>query len=160
MKYDKIRYASPLGTLILVADQEHLLEIRMTDEETDVPDVSSSIPLQETVHWLNDYFSGNMPSPETLQLHPDGTSFRQEVWAYLLQIPYGQTVTYGQLAAMIARNRGIRRMSAQAVGQAVAANPIPIIIPCHRVVGAKGDLVGYSCGLTRKLWLLTHEKQK
>lgn len=160
MKHCKTRYDSPLGPLILVADHDYLLEIQMENENAETACDVSPPPIQRTVCWLNDYFAGNAPSTEALQIRPSGTPFQQEVWDHLRQIPYGQTVTYGQIAADIAKHRGIRRMSAQAVGQAVGANPIPIVIPCHRVVGSNSELTGYSGGLARKQWLLTHETQK
>ena len=86
-----------------------------------------------------------------------GTAFRKEVWQLLLQIPYGQTTTYGELAAQLAAHNGLKRMSAQAVGGAVGHNPISIIVPCHRVVGAGGSLTGYAGGLAKKLALLKLE---
>ena len=160
MEHFKYKYPSPLGTLILIADQEHLLEIQMTDDNVCTASEPMPAPLENTVRWLDDYFAGKTPSPHALSVHLPGTAFQQEVWSYLPQIPYGQTVTYGEIAAKIAAKRGIRRMSAQAVGQAVGANPIPVVIPCHRVVGASGALVGYACGLERKQWLLNFERKK
>ena len=106
--------------------------------------------------WLNVYFSGREPD-FTPKLHLIGSDFRQAVWALLLQIPYGQTVTYGQLAARLAAERGLARMSAQAVGGAVGRNRISLIIPCHRVLGADGSLTGYAGGLDRKAKLLALE---
>ena len=93
----------------------------------------------------------------TPPLHPIGSDFRQEVWALLLQIPYGKTTTYGALANQLAEKHGQRRMSAQAVGGAVGHNAISIIIPCHRVVGADGSLTGYAGGLDTKARLLAGE---
>ena len=90
-------------------------------------------------------------------LHPIGSDFRQEVWALLLQIPYGQTTTYGALAARLAAKHGTAHLSAQAVGGAVGHNPISLIIPCHRVVGASGSLIGYAGGVERKIQLLKLE---
>ena len=113
--------------------------------------------LLETTHWLDIYFSGEVPG-FLPPLHPVGTAFRQAVWQILLEIPYGQTATYGGLAARLARERGIPRMSAQAIGGAVGHNPIALIIPCHRVVGADGSLTGYAGGLDRKRKLLELEK--
>ena len=160
MKHCKTRYDSPLGPLILVADHEHLLEIQLEDNNPNTVLDPPTPPIQKTILWLNDYFAGKVPSPEALQIRLGGPAFQQEVWDCLRQIPYGQTVTYGQIAADIAKHRGIRRMSAQAVGQAVGANSIPIVIPCHRVVGSNGELIGYSSGLVRKQWLLMHEAIK
>ena len=109
------------------------------------------------VEWLERYFAGKKPSPEDLPLRPEGTVFRQMVWRELLHIPYGQVTTYGSLAKAVARKMGRETMSAQAVGQAVGHNPISIIIPCHRVVGANGSLTGYAGGLDRKIRLLELE---
>ena len=160
MEHFEYRYASPLGTLILITSRDHLLEIQMTDEKVCNMCEAAAVPLQKTIRWLDDYFAGKTPSPDSLPLQLQGTAFQEEVWSYLPQIPYGQTVTYGDIAAKIAEKRGIKRMSAQAVGQAVGANPIPIVIPCHRVVGANGTLVGYACGIDRKQWLLNFEAKK
>lgn len=113
--------------------------------------------LRETRRWLDVYFSGRQPG-FTPPHRIDGlTPFRQAVLAALLAIPFGATVTYGELAAALARERGIARMSAQAVGGAVGWNPLCLIVPCHRVVGAGGRLVGYGGGLGNKAALLTHE---
>ena len=112
--------------------------------------------LEETKRWLDIYFAGR--EPDFLPpLHLAGSPFRQEVWALLRQIPYGETTTYRALAEAVARKRGLRRMSAQAVGGAVGHNPISIIVPCHRVVGSDGSLTGYAGGLERKVQLLRLE---
>ena len=112
--------------------------------------------LEETKRWLDIYFAGR--EPDFLPpLHLAGSPFRQEVWALLRQIPYGETTTYRALAEAVARKRGLRQMSAQAVGGAVGHNPISIIVPCHRVVGQTGSLTGYAGGIDRKLKLLTLE---
>ena len=110
-----------------------------------------------TKGWLNRYFDGKKPQISELPLAPIGGEFRQIVWKMLTEIPYGEVVTYGELAQKIAKQRGIERMSAQAVGGAVGRNPISIIIPCHRVVGANGNLTGFSGGIPMKLQLLQHE---
>ena len=107
-------------------------------------------PLTEAKRWLDVYFSGKMPDFMP-PLHPIGSDFRQEVWALLLQIPYGQTTTYGALAARLAAKHGTARLSA------VGHNPISLIIPCHRVVGASGSLIGYAGGVERKIQLLKLE---
>lgn len=159
MQYRTTRYDSPLGTLILTGNNEYLLRIEITDGAIGETSTQLSIPLQKTIYWLDAYFAGRQPSPAALPLQLRGSAFQQEVWDLLAEIPYGQTVTYGDIAAKIAEKRGITRMSAQAVGQAVGANPIPIIIPCHRVVGASRQLVGYACGLDRKKWLLDFEQK-
>ena len=110
-----------------------------------------------TKDWLNRYFEGEKPQISELSLAPIGGEFRQTVWKMLTEIPYGKVITYGELAQKIAKQRGIERMSAQAVGTAVGHNPISIIIPCHRVVGANGNLTGFSGGIQMKLQLLQHE---
>ncbi len=107
--------------------------------------------------WLDDYFAGRQPDASALPLAPKGSDFAQSVWQLLLEIPYGHTVTYGQLAARLAQQRGLAHMSAQAVGGAVGHNPISLIIPCHRVLGAKNQLTGYAGGLDVKTFLLKLE---
>lgn len=94
---------------------------------------------------------------EKIPLLPEGTDFQKQVWKLLREIPFGTTGTYGQLAGKIAAGLGKEKMSAQAVGQAVSRNPISILIPCHRVIGAAGQLTGYAGGLDKKVWLLRHE---
>ena len=121
-------------------------------KETERPSV-----LEETSGWLDIYFSGREPD-FTPPLHLTGSDFRLAVWNLLLQIPYGQTITYKELAARIAEQRGLETMSAQAVGGAVGHNPISIIVPCHRVLGTDGSLTGYSGGIDKKISLLTLEK--
>lgn len=106
--------------------------------------------------WLDLYFAGKKPD-FTPQLSLHGSPFREMVWAVLRTIPYGETTTYGEIAAKIAAQRGVAKMSAQAVGGAVGHNPIAIIVPCHRVIGKDGSLTGYAGGLQRKEWLLRHE---
>ena len=102
------------------------------------------------------YFSGREPD-FAVPLRPSGTPFQQEVWAALREIPYGQTTTYGAIARQMAARRGLPRLSAQAVGGAVGRNPICILVPCHRVLGADGSLTGYAGGVERKRWLLESE---
>ena len=109
--------------------------------------------LMDTKRWLDVYFTGREPD-FTPPLHPTGSPFRQTVWQLLLEIPYGQTTTYGELAKRLECGR----MSAQAVGGAVGHNPISIIVPCHRVVGTNGSLTGYAGGLDRKIRLLEIEQ--
>ena len=107
--------------------------------------------------WLDRYFAGEAPAPGELKLSPQGSAFRQLVWEALCRIPYGQVITYGRIAEEIALHMGRKSMSAQAIGGAVGHNPISIIIPCHRVVGANGNLTGYAGGVDKKLKLLAHE---
>lgn len=153
---------SPLGRLRLAADETGLTGIWFEDgkyalEGLDPDHVEQETPvLAETRHWLEEYFSGKVPA-FLPPLHPAGSPFRQAVWKLLLEIPYGQTTTYGALAAQLAKQQGRDRMSAQAVGGAVGHNPISILIPCHRVVGTDGSLTGYAGGLERKRFLLRLE---
>ena len=105
--------------------------------------------------WLDAYFAGERPRVDSVPLAPIGTDFRQAVWRILLEIPYGETTTYGEIAEQIHAERG--KASPLAVGGAVGHNPISIIIPCHRVVGSNGSLTGYAGGLAKKKWLLEHE---
>ena len=117
-----------------------------------------SLPIfQESTRWLDTYFRGRAPS-FTPKLKLTGSDFQKRVCEIMLTIPFGETITYGEIAAQIARERGIPRMSAQAVGGAVGANPILLIVPCHRVIGAGGNLTGYGAGMERKIQLLTLEK--
>ena len=147
------RYESPLGSLLLAADQTGLTGLWFVGQKyfpsfSDGDFFENETPvLTEAKHWLSLYFSGK--EPDFLpSLHPQGSSFRQAVWNVLLTIPRGQAMTYGE----IARRLNVR--SAQAVGGAVGHNPISILIPCHRVVGSDGSLTGYAGGLARKEWLL------
>ena len=148
---DYCQHPSPVGTLYLTADEGGLTGIWMHPEKTEDFPV-----LTQAKVWLDSYFSGN-PIEFTFPLNPHGTTFQKQVWEILLTIPYGETTTYGTLAREMARRTGRERMSAQAVGQAVGKNPISILIPCHRVVGAGGKLTGYAGGLEKKEWLLRHE---
>lgn len=150
-------YASPIGTLVLTADEIGLTELRFA-ERTPCPaqQTQESPALARTRQWLDVYFSGRAPD-FVPPLHLIGTPFQMTVWELLLQIPYGQTVSYGALAKRIASQRGVRRMSAQAVGGAVGRNPIAIIVACHRVIGSDGRLTGYAAGLEKKKALLRCE---
>lgn len=107
-------------------------------------------------HHLSSYFSGKAGTPD-VQIAPSGSSFQQTVWDFLLQIPPGRVVTYGEIARSIAQSRGLASMSAQAVGSAVGHNRISILVPCHRVIGSNGSLTGYAGGLERKEALLRIE---
>ena len=158
MYYEAV-YPSALGEILLVCDEENLLRLSLpgqgrfagSAERRDHP------ILERTKDWLDRYFAGEAPSSGELPLKPMGTPFRELVWELLLQIPYGETLSYGALAKKAADILGKPKMSAQAVGQAVGANPIPIIIPCHRVVGADGSLTGYAGGIHYKSYLLELE---
>lgn len=112
---------------------------------------------QETCEWLDIYFSGKVPDFTPAYQIKNLTPFRQDVIDIMNTIPFGETMTYGEISKIIAGKRGVKRMSAQAVGGAVGWNPICIVIPCHRVVGTNGSLTGYGGGINNKVSLLTHE---
>ncbi len=152
-------YASPLGAVTLASDGQALTGLwfdgqkyfpALTGRREDLP------VFRQARAWLDAYFAGERPGAPP-PLRPIGTDFQQQVWALLTAIPYGETRTYGALAAELARQRGLAHMSAQAVGGAVGRNPISILVPCHRVVGATGSLTGYAGGLERKQALLRLE---
>ena len=155
-------YPSPVGELFLACDGEALTGLRfvgepLSDRRPDPAHREQEIPvLARTREWLDIYFSGREPD-FTPPLRLAGTAFQNRVWALLREIPYGKTVTYGDIAAKIAAERGLAHMSAQAVGGALGRNPTSIIVPCHRVVGAGGSLTGYAGGLQRKVRLLACE---
>lgn len=156
-------YDSPLGGITLASDGEALTglwfdgqkyfqaTLGREHEEKDLP------IFEQARHWLDLYFGGEIPD-FTPPLKPKGTAFQKAVWDILRSIPYGQTMTYGEIAARIAAQKGLAQMSAQAVGGAVGHNPISILIPCHRVVGSNGSLTGYAGGIERKERLLRLEK--
>lgn len=153
------RYPSPIGEILLVADEIGLTGLWLEGQKH-LP--LSAYQEEETTHilaakqWLDLYFSGQEPN-YTVPLHPMGTPFQMEVWEILSTIPYGQTMTYGEIAGQIAARRGMSKMSAQAVGGAVGRNKISILIPCHRVIGSDGSLTGYAGGLDKKVKLLEIE---
>ena len=157
-------YKSPLGNILIAADDIGLTGLWFEEQKyfahgidlSDSEEKENNI-LKETTKWLDLYFKGENP-PFTPKLHPMGSEFRKQVWGILLTIPYGQTVTYGEIAAKLAASMGLSHMSAQAVGGAVGHNRISIIIPCHRVVGTNGRLTGYAGGIDKKIALLELEK--
>lgn len=157
-------FFSPIGGITLASDGEAIVGLwfdgqkhfglSLSPEREERP-----LPLFRLADlWLETYFSGKDPGAPP-PLAPRGTVFRQEVWAVLRAVPFGQTTTYGAIARQIAQIRGLPEMSARAVGSAVARNPISLFIPCHRVVGAGGALTGYAGGLDRKKWLLELERR-
>ena len=156
------RYISPLGGILLAAGEAGLTGLWFDGQKY----FADSLPAQHTARetpilaeakrWLDIYFSGK--EPDLLPpLCPVGSAFRQAVWQILLQIPYGQTTTYGEIARRMDEAQGFPRMSAQAVGGAVGHNKISVIIPCHRVVGTNGSLTGYAGGIDKKIRLLELE---
>lgn len=148
-------YDSPVGKLLLTCDGESLTGLWM-DREPPRGGMEGHPVLDQVKVWLDAYFRGEKPEIG-FPLAPKGTDFQKRVWEILLTIPFGQTRTYGDIAREMAALLGKERMSAQAIGGAVGSNPISILIPCHRCVGAKGQLTGYAWGLDRKAWLLRHE---
>lgn len=155
---------SPLGELTLAGTDAALVGLwlerdtflaatcgRAVEDRADAP------PLALGRDWIAAYFAGRRPSVGDLPLAPEGTPFRALIWKLLRAIPYGECVTYGELAREAARALGKEHMSSRAVGGAVGENPLAIIIPCHRVVGAGGNLTGYGGGIARKIRLLEHE---
>ncbi len=162
MEYTQ-HYASPLGGMLMASDGTALTGLwfdgqRYFARGLDSAKEEKALPVfEETSRWLDDYFRGEaherMPP-----LRAGGTPFQMNVCALLRMIPYGKTVTYGELAAALERETG-RTTSARAVGGAIGRNPISIIIPCHRVVGAAGALTGYAGGLERKARLLALEQE-
>lgn len=160
----KTGYASPVGVLTLASDGGNIVGLWLDGQKYFADTVNEEmrpnddLPVfQQAKNWLDRYFRHEKPEISELPLAPIGGEFRQEVWKILCEIPYGQVTTYGEIARKIAEKRGLKRMSAQAVGGAVGHNPVSIIIPCHRVVGTNGSLTGYAGGLDRKIELLKFE---
>ena len=156
-------YDSPLGGITMASDGKALTGLWFDGQKyfgngLDKDVRKDILPVfDQTVQWLNIYFSGKAPG-FTPPLNMKTTPFRKVVWEILLTIPFGKTMTYGEIADRIARQNGLSRMSAQAVGQAVGHNAISLIIPCHRVVGANGSLTGYAGGIDKKAKLLALEQ--
>ena len=156
---------TPLGEVRLRSDGESLTGLWFVGQVNDVKDnrdieIKDDLPIFKQVEtWLESYFSGE-ETPITIPLQPKGTIFQERVWKILKEIPYGETMTYGDIAQRIAKEKGVATYSAQAVGQAVGKNPISILIPCHRVLGRNGALIGYAGGVHRKEQLLRIERGK
>lgn len=161
-----MHYSSPLGDLLLAEKDQHLVGAWfegakyygsvLEDTLTEDPD---SQTLRKAAAWLDAYFAGERTDPAVLPIVLSGSVFRQSVMRKLMDIPYGMTTTYGAIASHLQRETG-KPVSAQAVGGAVGHNPISIIIPCHRVLGAGGSLTGYAGGVEKKQWLLHHERER
>lgn len=157
-----LHYESPLGGILLAADEIGLIGLWFDGEKYFADTLPSEYEKRETSvladaeRWLNIYFAGREPDFMP-PLHPIGSEFRMAVWEILLQIPYGKTTTYGEIARQLAIKQGRPKISAQAVGGAVGHNKISIMIPCHRVVGANGSLTGYAGGIDKKMKLLEME---
>ena len=150
-----MKYDSPVGILTLAGDGEQLVGLWLEGQKyfgagLELSEAGSLPVFDRAKDWLDRYFAGERPAPSELPLAPVGTAFQRAVWERLCGISYGKTATYGELAQRM-------QSSARAVGSAVGRNPISIIVPCHRVLGADGALTGYAGGVERKHWLLAHE---
>lgn len=156
-------YRSSMGNILLAADHIGLTGLWFEGQKyfarsLDGEHEEKEVPVfKKAKQWLDIYFSGKEPD-FTVPLHVTGTAFQKQVWEILRSIPYGQTMTYGEIARKMAAQRGEMRMSAQAVGGAVSHNEVSILIPCHRVVGTNGSLTGYAGGIDKKIQLLRLEK--
>ena len=140
---------TPIGTAILEGDENGLSSIRVLNDN--VPEGIVPEVLEDAVYQLKEYFEGHRKEFD-LKLNPTGTDFQMKVWNALLEIPFGKTLSYLELSKRLGDVKAIR-----AVASANGKNPIWLVIPCHRVIGSNGDLIGYSAGLDRKKWLLEHE---
>ncbi|MNZ42432.1 Methylated-DNA--protein-cysteine methyltransferase [compost metagenome] len=162
--YYSTTYLSPVGTITLACDGDNLVGVwnegqkyhgaAISEQMTEKDDMPVFDAAQK---WLDRYFAGEKPAISELPLAPIGGEFRQNVWAILCEIPYGEVITYGDIAKKMAAKMNKENMSSQAVGGAVGHNPISIIIPCHRVVGSNGSLTGYAGGVHTKVKLLELE---
>ena len=158
-------YKSPIGNLLIASKDNKLVGVWMEKQKYYLSNFKEEIVetknleiLVKTKKWLDRYFNGENPDINELEINPIGSEFRKSVWEILKNIPYGEVITYNDIAKELARQKEIKKMSAQAVGGAVGHNPISIIIPCHRVVGTNGSLTGYAGGIKKKIYLLEHEK--
>lgn len=159
-----MEYSSPIGRLTLASDGESITGLWTEGQKYFASTLEAEAAAKEGLpvfekarEWLDRYFRGEAPEMD-LPLAPKGSAFRQSVWEILCGIPTGELMTYGEIAAQMAKKLGKPTMSAQAVGGAVGHNPISILIPCHRVVGANGSLTGYAGGIKAKIRLLELEK--
>lgn len=156
-------YCSPVGKMRIVCDETALIGLWLKGQKYFSVGIREPVLQQETEillrtkMWLDEYFRGKIPDDLKIPMNPQGTVFQKRVWQLVREIPYGAVCTYGQLAQRLARDTGAGKMSAQTVGGAVGRNPILILIPCHRVIGADGTLTGYAGGVETKKWLLRQE---
>ncbi|MBD5137364.1 MAG: methylated-DNA--[protein]-cysteine S-methyltransferase [Lachnospiraceae bacterium] len=163
-EYFTVEQMSPLGRIYMASDGINLTGLWIENQKYFASSVlkeavkKEDLPIfEDTKRWLDRYFAGKKPQVSELNLAPAGGKFRQEVWSILCSIPYGEIITYGEIAEKVAVKMNKEKMSAQAVGGAVGHNPISIIIPCHRVIGKNGNLTGYAGGIDLKIKLLEHE---
>lgn len=159
-------YHSPFGEIIIASEDNYLIGLWFEKEHSDYFNIDkyqkdvNDPTLIKTKKWLDLYFGNQKPNILDLRLKLIGTPFQKEVWEILIIIPYGQLITYGDIAKTLAKRRNIKKMSARAVGGAVGSNNISIIIPCHRVIGSNNNLTGYGGGIDKKIELLEHEGVK
>ncbi|MCI8575898.1 MAG: methylated-DNA--[protein]-cysteine S-methyltransferase [Bacilli bacterium] len=160
----KTHYTSPIGEILLAGKDNKLIGLWFEDQKYYLHGFHEKMlendqyaVFLKTKDWLDKYFKGENPNIHDLEMEPIGSDFRKAVWKCLIEISYGQVITYSDIAKEIAKQKGIQSVCAQAVGGAVGHNPISIIIPCHRVVGKNGSLTGYAGGLKRKSYLLKLE---
>lgn len=151
----KAVYESPIGRIALTSEEGKIT--RLIFDPSAQADGSCEV-LRDAMRWLDIYFSGKVPDYMP-PVRMDGTPFQRRVMEIMCTIGYGEVMSYGEIADVIARERGMKKMSAQAVGQAVGRNPISILVPCHRVIGSHGKLGGYGGGIDRKIFLLNLEKK-
>ena len=161
MKTFTTTYISPLGPIVIESDDHAITSLRFSKEQVHADstaqekagdEAATALPIiAGTIQWLDDYFASKQPC-NVPRLNPQGTTFQKRVWQALFTIPYGETLSYGEIAQMVDCR------SAQAVGQAVGANPIALIIPCHRVIAAHGKIGGYEYGIEIKKRLLELEQ--
>lgn len=161
----KATYQSPLGEMILLSSDQHLLGLWFTDQkffganyQLEKADEKIVRPLKLTLQWLTEYFSGQQPDPFAIPIKPEVTLFREQVFQELQKVPYGKTTTYKELSDRLQKEKPQKTNKARAIGGAVGHNPITLIIPCHRVIGQDGSLVGYAGGIKRKQALLQMEQ--
>lgn len=165
--YYKTTYKSPLGELTIASNADNITGVWLEGQKNFEASIKNNTILKnnnlkvfiQTKEWLNRYFNKERPEISEIPMAPTGTPFQLDVWNILCKIPYGKTVTYKEIAEVIASKYNKKSMSAQAIGGAVGHNPIAIIIPCHRVIGSNGKLTGYTGGLNNKIKLLTLENE-
>lgn len=159
----KSYYNSNLGKIIIVADNRYIYGLyfdnqKYLPENLEKLEINNNSPIIKQVKlWLEEYFNGKKPNLENLPIKLIGSEFKMLVWSVLKTIPYGKTITYGEIAKTLARKTNKEKISARAVGNAVGHNSLSIIIPCHRVIGANGKITGYAGGIDKKTALLKLE---
>ena len=164
--YYKTEYKSPLGIITICCDEdEKVVGLFFKNQKYFADNIDGKITENNNLkifvtvkNWLDKYFAGKKPNIKEIPIKFIGNDFRKSVWKILYKIPYGKTLTYGDIAKQIAKQKDIAKMSAQAIGGAVGHNPISIIVPCHRVVGKNGKLTGYAAGINKKKKLLELEQ--